>query len=332
MKSYAGILLILFVFHSFGLRSQTTVLLTADYDAAIGYHDNYNTANTNYWNASQNAAYVLPGTHSLGGLNVNRALIHFDLSLIPPGAIITSARMNLYAIGPPLYSIGHTGSNNSSYLQRVIQPWNATTATWNNQPLATSNNQVILPQSTSPLQDYTNINVLPLVLDMLATNNYGFILRLVNEVLTNGLMFGSIDCGNPVKFPTLEITYFLNLPSPPIHCLNVDPNGSVTLTWKPADQTVLPFHSYHLWTSQSSSGPFIKFDSIGNYSTLSVTHLGADAHIQPVYYYLTVQYVGAGNPVSPPFDTVSTMFLHVNNIGGTTGVASLNWNPTRHPP
>jgi gliding motility-associated-like protein len=330
-KSVCTYVIVLCTFICSLLNAQTTVLLTADYDVALGYHDNYNTANTNYWNALQNAAYVLPGTHSLGGLNVNRALIHFDLSVIPAGAIVTSARINLYAIGPPVYSVGHTGNNNSSYLQRVIQPWSAATATWNNQPLATSNNQVTLPQSTAPLQDYTNINVLPLVLDMLATNNHGFLLRLVNETLTNGLMFASIDCGNPAKFPTLEVTYILNLPSPPIHCLDVDTNGDVTLTWRSADQSILPFSSYHLWTSQSSSGPFIKFDSIYNPSTLSIKHWGAGALNQPAYYYLTVQYAALGNPVSTPFDTVSTMFLQVNNTGLPTGVATLSWNPTRSP-
>ncbi len=332
MKSIHYIISFLLLSFPWLAFAQTTVLLTADYDASIGYHDYYNTANNNYGNAYQNAAYMIPGYHPMGGVNVNRAPIHFDLSAIPPGAIVTSALMNLYAIGPPLITISHMGTNNSAYLQRITQSWTEYGVTWNNQPTTTTQNQVTLPPNTIPLQDYTNINVTQLVLDMLSANNYGFMLRLVNEALTNALVFGSINCGNPLKFPTLEITYTFMLPSPPIHCLEVLPNGNVALTWNPFDQTLIPFQSYHVWYSHSPTGPFTVFDSILNINTLTTTHTGAGANTQPVYYILTVRTASYGNPMLLPFDTVSSIYLDVISAGVGSGVVNMTWNPLRSPP
>lgn len=330
-KLTIGVLLAVMLISMLPCISQITVTLVADYDAAIGYHDGYNTASNNYSTAAQNAAYVIHGTHSSGGLNVNRALIHFDLSVIPANAIVTSATMNLYSLGPPQYTIAHSGTNNSTLLQRVIQTWNHTTVTWNNQPLATSQNQVTLPPHTVPLQNYLNIPVTQIVLDMISTNNYGFLLKLFNEVPVNALVFASLNCGVPAKFPTLEITYILPLKAPPIHCLEVQNNGDVLLSWEHADTSLLPFHSYKLYSSLSVAGPFTLIDSITDINTLSTTHWGAGANNHSVYYFLTTVYSSPGLPESDPYDTTRTIYL---NITGTTppgSNATLTWNPTHNP-
>ena len=189
----------------YNINAQTTVNLTADFDAAIGYHDGNNTANTNFGSAVQNAAYTIPGNS--GPLNINRALIHFDLSSIPQNAIITNARLNLYALGPIGSLSGHSGQNNSAYVKRVTSSWSENTVTWNTQPSTTIQNEVTLPASTNPLQDYLNIDVTSLTQDMISNSNNGFLLKQVNEVVTNVLLFCSIDYSDPNKFPTLEITY-----------------------------------------------------------------------------------------------------------------------------
>jgi gliding motility-associated-like protein len=310
--------------------AQTTVQITAQYDAAIGYHDHYNTANINYGTAIQNAAYVIPGTHPNGGLNVNRALIFFNLGVIPPGAIILQARLNLYSIGPPTYSIGHTGTNNSTLVQRVTQPWTQNTVTWNNQPNTTTANQVTLAPHTTPNQDYTNTVVTQLVIDMHSGNNYGIMLKLANEVLTNGLVFASLDCGTPAKFPSLQITYTMPT-APPYHCIEVLQNGDVTLTWRPADTNQVNFGSYHLWYSYTAAGPFTKFDSIFDLNTLTATHTGANAQNQTVYYRLTVRSADAGQSMTPFFNTARTIFLNVNNTGPPSGIANLQWNHVHTP-
>jgi len=191
---------------------ETTVSLTAIRDLSLGYHDYHATANTNYNWAPQSAAFIIPGYS--GGVNSNRALIDFDLSSIPAGAIIVEANLNLYALMNTMndpFTQGHIGQN-ASTLQRVTAQWNANTTTWNTQPSSDANNQVILPTSTTGSQDYLDIDVKNLVQDMVdnPTASFGFQLKLLNEVLPErGLIFCSLDHGIPSKYPQLIITYKL---------------------------------------------------------------------------------------------------------------------------
>ena len=179
--------------------------VTSKSDAAIGFHDNYNTSDNNYGTASQNAAYSIPG--SRGGVNNNRALIKFDLSSIPTGSNISSAKLNLYALGPIGTLSGHTGEANSAVLQRITQNWNDSIVTWDSQPTATNQNEATLLPSTSPLQDYTDIDVTALVQDMIDNNNYGFLLKLNNEDITNALLFASSNVSDSNKHPKLEVCF-----------------------------------------------------------------------------------------------------------------------------
>lgn len=187
----------------FSLNAQTTIELFPEYDAAIGFHDNFNNANMNYGMAIQNAAYTIPGTN--GGLNVNRALLYFNLSNIPSGSSITSAKLNLYALGQSGTLSGHTGQNNNAVLQRVTEDWLENTVTWNSQPATTIQNEVYLPASTSALQDYIGIDVTLLVQDMIANNNFGLLLKLENENASNALLFCSSNYSNVNKHPKLEV-------------------------------------------------------------------------------------------------------------------------------
>tara|TARA_B110000259_G_scaffold107935_1_gene123647 strand:- start:67 stop:969 length:903 start_codon:yes stop_codon:yes gene_type:complete len=191
--------------NSLSLNAQTTINLTPEYDAAIGYHDTYSTSGNNYGTATQNAAYSIPGTR--GGVNNNRALIKFDLSGIPNGSNIISAKLDLYALGAIGTLSGHSGQNNDALLQRVTQNWNDSTVTWDSQPTATNQNETTLLPSTNPLQDYLNIDVTYLVQDMIDNNNYGFLLKLNNEDTTNALLFASSNVSDSNKHPKLEV-YF----------------------------------------------------------------------------------------------------------------------------
>ncbi|HHG86523.1 MAG TPA: DNRLRE domain-containing protein [Bacteroidetes bacterium] len=203
----ALLLIIVIIACSLATQAQTIVVLPASHDAALGYHDNFNTAGNNYGTATQNAGYTIPGAN--GGLNVNRALIQFDLSLLPQGAFIQSAKLNLYAHGQSGPLIGHSGTNNAALLRRVTGPWSENTVTWNSQPSDTSLNEVLLSASTGPLQDYLNIDVTALVKDMQNNNNWGFLLKQVNESPSNVLLFASKDFANSAKHPQLVINYEL---------------------------------------------------------------------------------------------------------------------------
>ncbi len=189
----------------FGVHAQT-IDLNPDYDAALGYHDGYNTASQNYGTATQNSAYCIPG--AIGGLNMNRALIHFDLSQFTPGTTIVSATLDLYALGPNGILQGHTGANNGAFVKAVTSAWQEMSVTWDTQPTYSNTNPAVLAASTSITQDYTGIDVTDMVRDMVNNpqTNFGFGLMQQNEVVTNALCFASNDHPNQLIRPVLHVT------------------------------------------------------------------------------------------------------------------------------
>lgn len=194
---------------SFISSSQTLVTFTPSKDVSLGYHDNYQTANTNYNNAYQLAGYVIDGT--MGGLNKNRALVAFDLSSIPTGSTIDNATIsffsfNNYTVAP--LTNGQQG-NNSCYLQRVTEDWDQNVVTWNTQPNSISTDELILPQSTAAVQDYLDMDVTATVQYFVnnPNQNFGYKFGLIDETLGNNLSFHSSESTDPAKKPLLKVTY-----------------------------------------------------------------------------------------------------------------------------
>lgn len=189
---------------------QVSLSLIASKDVALGYHDNFNTENNNYSNATQFAAYV--NTGASGGLNVNRAIISFDLTELPLDSDIISAKLSLYAFDDYVSSVpmsqGHHG-NNSCYIQMITEDWSETGVTWNSQPSTSTQNQAVLAQSTDPHQNYTDIDVTA-IYQYFSDNrdqNFGLKFGLINEVLGNNLSFHSSESSDFTKHPKLEIVY-----------------------------------------------------------------------------------------------------------------------------
>jgi N-acetylneuraminic acid mutarotase len=141
---------------------------------------------------------------------VDRALIEFDFSFIPSNATILSALLNLYAHPNPITTpTAMYGTNNSCFLRRITSPWQENTVTWNTQPATTTQNQVILPHTAVPNQDYLNIDVKALVQDHLLypASSFGFMIMLQNEVHYNAKDFASSDHPNPAYHPSIEVCY-----------------------------------------------------------------------------------------------------------------------------
>lgn len=161
-----------------------------------------------------------------------RGLIQFDLSGIPTGSIINDARLSLY-YNPNTDEGQHFRyfGNNSALLQRITQNWNETTVTWNNQPTTTTHNQVVIPSSTSSTQDYPNINVTPLIRDMVnnPSTSFGMMLKLQYESHFRKLIFASGDYSVASKRPKLTVTY-----TPPLRTTS----ETVELTAKPSQRMV----------------------------------------------------------------------------------------------
>jgi hypothetical protein len=198
--------LLAFLFSIFteSIIAQSVINVYADADASLGYHDNYPTANNNYGGALQNGAFCIDGAS--GGVNLNRAIINFNLTSIPSGASITSATLSVYGKGPMGTLPGNIGSNNSTLIQRVTGSWSENVVTWNTQPTSSNMNEVTLPHTNNSIQDYIDIDVTSLIQDIINYGNNGIMLRLTNEVVNNALLFHSIENGDTAKFPKLTIT------------------------------------------------------------------------------------------------------------------------------
>lgn len=141
-----------------------------------------------------------------------RAILRFDVSQIPSNAIITSARLYLYAkqnniIGNP--GSPTFGTQNTAILQKVVAPWNLATIAWGNQPGTTVAGQVSLSQSNSTVQDY-QVDIPSFVQDWVQSpaSNFGMMLKLQQEIFYNSLIFHSGSSPENVQ-PKLEICYRL---------------------------------------------------------------------------------------------------------------------------
>lgn len=148
-------------------------------------------------------------THS-GTETQVRSLIDFDLSNIPSGAVIDSAKLSLYSYKSTGNGSHSTRSgSNRALLSRVTGAWSEDSVTWNNQPSTTDVNQVALDSSLNVIQDYLNINVTKLIQDMVAdpNGNHGFLLKLVTEEYYRSMIFASSDNSDSTLHPKLSITF-----------------------------------------------------------------------------------------------------------------------------
>ncbi len=115
---------------------------------------------------------------------------------------------------------------------------------------------------------------------------------------------------------------------PEVRCISVNTTGDVTLKWIIPADTSGCFRSYHIFYSTSLSGPFTFLDSITNINTTTYTHIGANANLQSVYYYIETHFGCVGLQISNPSDTLQSIFLDVTAV---TGTADLTWNKIHEP-
>jgi hypothetical protein len=144
-----------------------------------------------------------------GELFVGRGLFKFDLSSIPANATIISAKLSLYSTPNPLNGNqvdANFGTNNAMFIERVASNWN-TTLNWPNQPLGDIATQISIPHTNLSTFDLIDIDVTGLTTSMITGNNYGFKIRLQNEVFYNLRNFCSSKHANTAKRPKLVISY-----------------------------------------------------------------------------------------------------------------------------
>lgn len=146
-----------------------------------------------------------------GSLWILRGLVKFDLSSIPSNVTVKKATLNLYSNPSP--SSGNLvnanfGTDNAMLVQQVSSNWSVANVGWFNQPTVLTNNQIIVPGTNQSLLDL-QLDVTGMVSSMIKNNtNYGFMIRLQNEVTLNSRIFvGSRNATYPEKHPKIEIEY-----------------------------------------------------------------------------------------------------------------------------
>ena len=213
MKNIFSFILIWFLFFSASAQFSNTVILKLDSckgkDATIADCAPCGYPNSNY---GDHEDFIASSWTNSGSQSNTRALIDFDLSRIPAGAVITNAKIFLYH--NPSSSSGNNGhaqngGSNAAWLRRITDAWDEYTVTWNNQPATTTQNQVTLPASSSNNQDYLNVDVTALVQDMVANpqQSFGFLFQLQTETPLRSMLFASSDYPNAALHPKLEVSY-----------------------------------------------------------------------------------------------------------------------------
>jgi len=147
------------------------------------------------------------------GPGITRSFFACDLSGLPPTAKVVRAVLGLYqdqGVAATNETAQHSTMSGSNELvvQRIISPWSERDISWDTQPATTDRNQVIVPASTSPLQDY-RIDVTPLLQDALDHHDMslGMAIKLLHEQPYRAVTFSSNDNTDPDSHPRLVITY-----------------------------------------------------------------------------------------------------------------------------
>lgn len=141
-----------------------------------------------------------------GRTDTLRGTIEFDLSQLPEGAILDSAKLNLFYYSNPGYT--KQEGENACYIERVIQPWEESVVTWNNQPATTEVDRIMLPPSESATSDYS-IDVTNFTQFFIENpdSNFGLMFKMVEEMEYRGLTFASSDHKDETLWPELVLYY-----------------------------------------------------------------------------------------------------------------------------
>lgn len=146
------------------------------------------------------------------------------------------------------------------------------------------------------------------------------------------LLFQDDFCPTPnyrVATVSIVVTIPPPVPAPSFRCTEVLDNGDVKLSWIPPEDPRSIFHQYLIYFSSTANGPFQLIDSLAGINSSTYTHSGAQANSGRRYYYIRSASSCEGRVISPPSDTLQTMYLQVGGQG--SGEVSINWNPISSP-
>jgi hypothetical protein len=297
--------------------SQTTVTISADKDNTI--YSQYS------GNSNGSGQYFFVGRNSSNNSNsVQRALLHFNLSGIPAGAVITSATVTLYvgksaaaATGIELRKLSADWGEGTSDAAGSEGPGTAATtndATWSQRffpstawstpggdfsSTVSASVASISANISSPTQiTLSGSNVVSDVQQWVtnSTTNFGWLIKATDENVDPSVKrFISRNNSTTTQRPSLSITYSANLPVTLNQFSGSLQNNNALLQW----QTATEINNQYFAIQHSSDG--VNFSQIGrvdgngnstgiNSYTYTVPNVTPGKH-----YYRIVQYDFDGN-------------------------------------
>ena len=251
--------LFLFLFFTTSLCAQHTLILQpgpeCGKDALVWFLEQESPTFGKPWERNFGESYLPIMEWTWGGIPGHRwVLLDFTgLQQLPADANILEARLSLYHLpgtGDGSHSTpAETGLPHHLLVQRIIEPWEESEVTWETRPAFTSTGALLFPAPVSNTQHFEELDVTPLVRDMVSTptNSFGLLLRMELDEYYQKLIFASSDEENPALRPKLEIIYEGSpIPPPPdiftekevqicpgeILELNAGLTGSIAFQWQ----------------------------------------------------------------------------------------------------
>lgn len=203
---------------TFGLTGVDTLQVTVNPRAPIILNSNNNLNEVEYIGGGGNGVdqtNAAPAELGAETWTINSALVYvrsvfrFDFSTLP-ALPVKSAKLTLYSNPTPHtanLSTPNFGTTNAMYIQRVNSSWTPTGALWPSQPTVDTAGQVNIPQTNASSLDLVNVDVTAIVNKMIASGNYGFMIRLQNEMTYNSRIFCSSRYSDTTKHPVLALNY-----------------------------------------------------------------------------------------------------------------------------
>jgi len=129
----------------------------------------------------------------------HRSYLKFDVSSLPPGAIVTAASITLCRISG-------SGSARTHELRSVTSPWTELGLTWNTQPSVAAS-----AQQTIPVSSFVGCTTASVKEDvqawLLGTPNHGWRLADQDEPTAPLVDYATRENPDSSLHPTLSVTY-----------------------------------------------------------------------------------------------------------------------------
>ncbi len=222
--------------------TQTTITLQQGNNGYRGCDDTY------IYQWAPDASYCWQEQLKVGYKQQNAALLHFDLSPIPPGAAITQATLQLYVSG-------WSGSDLTFGAYALLRNFDACQATWNH---ALSTNPWGLPGcndtatdrrpspessvTTSGIGLWYDFDLTAITQDWVSGNlpNYGILLRSASPLATPSIYIASAQTATTSLRPKLVITYQTAANPTPSHTPSPTATAVPSYTHTPTATAALP--------------------------------------------------------------------------------------------